>query len=480
MAMNKEKSLDYVNLLVKNGTLVPFRTTSYEFFCEVSNDEGREIYSIYSKSLQLAIKTILKEKYNVTVSTKSFLKISEKLEEIAFQNTITYKLSQRVYGNSQKLIYDLGGGKSVKMQNGIVKLIKTPRLRFLHHSTFQCQVQPNLDVNPTELPSLLGKVFHLKDEKEILLMTVYVVSCFAGAIINIPILLLSGEKGSSKSTVLRRLEKIIDPKTIDLGGAPRSLDILELRMNNNYFLTLDNMSKISWNISDCLCRGCTGGSATRRRLYCDTEEIVLDLRCIIAINGVSVVAKESDLIDRCLIFKLSRIPKDEIRTEQELEQEFKNLLPDILGCCFKLIAEALNDKEPIMVKEKIRLCDFFDMAIKIGRALGYDDSVISSILWDNQKNVNGLTINESVVAQCVIALMNEYTEYKASVSELLGDLKIIAENNHIHPSQMPKQPNQLSKQLNLIKENLAQEYGIIVHDTKNVGPFKEIYIECRN
>lgn len=58
----------------------------------------------------------------------------------------------------------------------------------------------------------------------------------------------------------------------------------------------------------------------------------------------------------------------------------------ILGCCFKLLATALNDEEPVTVS-KTRMADAFDLMVRIGRALGYEDDTISQLLWDNQSKI---------------------------------------------------------------------------------------------
>lgn len=474
--MNKADNwLDIVEHWCCQGWLTPLSTKSKQMFCDVRTDSVQDIFLLDSQAFRRTLRLLFKQLEGITISLGEVGIIIDDLEIRALQYQLDRDFSNRVYGKGRKLLYELGNGKTVKMVKGMAKVIRTPKLTFYHNQTFANQVLPNLDADPTELPALLGTALNLKEERQVLSMTLHIVASFMGPLIKVPIYLLSGEKGSAKSTALRRIEQIVDPKVMGLGGAPRSLEALELRMHNSYFLTMDNLSRISLNVSDTLCRGCTGGSVTKRMLYSDTEEVIMDLKCIIAMNGVSVVAKESDLMDRCILYKFSRIPKEEMRTEHELDKEFEKILPDILGCCFQLVATALADKKPVKVKEKTRLCDFFDIAIKIGRALSYDDQEIAEILWANQKEVNSHTLGESTVAQCVLELMEEYEEYTASISTLLGDIKEVAERNNIQYSQLPKQPNQLSRQLNQVKENLAQAYGLC-YDIRNVGAFKEIHI----
>ena len=93
---------------------------------------------------------------------------------------------------------------------------------------------------------------------------------------------------------------------------------MKLRLSNTYFVTLDNLSNIRRNVSDTIARAVTGGSVTKRALYHNTKEIVIDIKALVAMNGVSLIAKESDLLDRSLILELDRISSKEIKGEEEL------------------------------------------------------------------------------------------------------------------------------------------------------------------
>ncbi len=127
------------------------------------------------------------------------------------------------------------------------------------------------------------------------------------------------------------------------------------------------------------------------------------------------------------------------------------------------------------MKEKIRLADFHIACIKVGRVLHMTEAEVSSLLWENQKNVNRQSIDEDIVACCLLELMSHEKEYVNSVTGLLCDLSRIAYQNGIVSSTLPKTPNHLSKRLSKIKSNLQSEYNITYH-IANVGAFKEITI----
>ena len=92
----------------------------------------------------------------------------------------------------------------------------------------------------------MRKHFNLSSDREVKLLTLYLVTSLWGLRINHPILVLTGEKGSSKSSSFKKLEELIDPKSSELGsGIPRGSDGLEVRLYNGYFVTFDNLSSLS-------------------------------------------------------------------------------------------------------------------------------------------------------------------------------------------------------------------------------------------
>ncbi len=469
--------IDCVRTLIEDGKLSCYSTPSGKSYVDVKT-EGRPLkqYGLDDKELTMAIKELL-DSEGKTFPYSCYGELSNELEYMAYKNRLEYDLYKRCAYVKKKYLYDLDAenGRIISIKNGEIYEGDTPGKVFSRTKTFKSQVYPDWETDSSELPFLLGKHMNL-DEEYLLLISIYLVCAFLGCKINVPILVLTGEKGSAKTTILRMLEKLLDPKVTDLGGAPRSVSDFEISLNNNYFYVLDNLSdkSISRRLSDVLCRSVTGGTATRRKLYSNAEETVLNLKCIVAINGVTPVIHESDLADRILMIKTQRLDETVIVTDEELEESFKADIPSILGCVFQLIAEVLVDDEPIKVQRKTRLAAFFTYAVKVGRALGYADDVVAELLWKNQRLVNEQSLSENPVAVCVMELMRDREEFQSSVSELLGELKVIAEKNHIHLSLLPSQPNVLSRRLNTIKSNLQNKN--IYYNIRNIGSFRQIKI----
>ena len=83
-----------------------------------------------------------------------------------------------------------------------------------------------------------------------------------------PVLVLSGEQGSAKSTFSKILCALLDPNAAPLRALPREDRDLFIAATNSHLLTFDNVSGLPSGISDTLCRLATrGGFAVRQPLH---------------------------------------------------------------------------------------------------------------------------------------------------------------------------------------------------------------------
>ena len=146
-----------------------------------------------------------------------------------------------------------------------------------------------------------------------------------------PVLVLTGEQGSAKSTVMRLLRRLVDPNTCPLRSIPREERDLFIAAANGWTVCLDNLSGLPPRLSDALCKLATGGGFAVRQLYTDGDEVLFDALRPVVLNGIADVVTRPDLADRALSLELRPIAEDERKTEEELQgrqvrQDFCHLL----------------------------------------------------------------------------------------------------------------------------------------------------------
>ena len=76
---------------------------------------------------------------------------------------------------------------------------------------------------------------------------------------------------------------------------------------NNHILLYDNLSQIPPRISDAFCRLSTGGGLSKRKLYTDDSEVVLEAQRPVILTGIGFGAIRDDLADRAIRVELTRI-----------------------------------------------------------------------------------------------------------------------------------------------------------------------------
>ena len=173
-----------------------------------------------------------------------------------------------------------------------------------------------------------------------------------------PVLVLSGEQGSAKSTFSAILRALLDPNTAPLRALPREDRDLFIAATNGHVLTFDNVSGLRPWISDTLCRLATGGGFAVRQLYTDQDEVLFDAARPVILNGIEDIVERPDLADRALFLTLEPIPEERRRPEAELWAAFETERPRILGALLDAVVEGLKRLPETRLPKLPRMADF--------------------------------------------------------------------------------------------------------------------------
>lgn len=211
-------------------------------------------------------------------------------------------------------------------------------------------------------------------------------------------------------------------------------------------------------MSDFFCRLVYGNAFSKRELYSDTEEIVMQMRRAIGLNGINLASEEADLLDRSLEISLTRISKEERRSESELWNNFRQDQPKITGAILKILQKTILVKESVEVKELPRMADFALWGEAVSRAIGEVPGIFLNDYWTKIEGLNQAAIEANPVGMAILELMREKDPWEGSASDLLDELTKIAERLKINTKyRWPSAPNVLTRKLNEIQTNLQGE-----------------------
>lgn len=173
-----------------------------------------------------------------------------------------------------------------------------------------------------------------------------------------PVLVLSGEQGSAKSTFSAILRALLDPNSAPLRALPREDRDLFIAATNGYVLTFDNVTQLRAWISDTLCWLATGGGFAVRQLYTDQDEVLFDAARPVVLNGIEDIITRPDLADRAIFLTLDPISEDLRQPKKLLWEAFEEARPQILGALLDAVSLGLKRLPDTMLEKLPRMADF--------------------------------------------------------------------------------------------------------------------------
>ncbi len=261
-----------------------------------------------------------------------------------------------------------------------------------------------------------------------------------------PVIVLSGEQGSAKSTFSGILRALLDPNTAPLRVLPREDRDLFIAAINGHVLAFDNVSGLRAGISDTLCRLATGGGFAVRQLYSDQDEVLFDAMRPMILNGIEDIVTRPDLADRALFLTLEPIPEEGRRPEQELWAAFEAERPRILGVLLDAVVEGLKRLPETQLEKLPRMADFALWATACETAL-WPAGTFWSAYCDNRDEAVENVIDADSVATAVRAIMATRTEWTGTASDLLGNLAEVAGERVAKSRTWPGNPKALANRL---------------------------------
>jgi len=279
-----------------------------------------------------------------------------------------------------------------------------------------------------------------------------------------PHLLLSGEQGSAKTSTAGTLRGFVDPVRAarnaagETSGAIREARSIPSVAKQNYVLALDNLSYINNEISDVLCRLCTGGSIDDRKLYTDSELASLDVTRPVILTSIVEVVGRPDLLDRTITVE-TRAPTPRV-TDAELHRRIHEAAPLILGGLLNAAAAALRERGDIdHPGDGFRLLGFTQWVRAGAAVLGLDgDTFVDAYANNRARAVANATEGSRLAAELVL-LAERPAGWTGTLAQLLDTLNQQVERDD-RPKDWPGSGKALANALRRLKPALFAAQGV--------------------
>lgn len=375
-------------------------------------------------------------------------------------------LSIRVAKYLGFLFYDLGR-KVVEVSSEGWRVLTDPPILFKRFPGGQIQDDPETGGSLDEFISLVN----LKEATDRLLLKVFIVTSLIPDIPH-PILAIHGPQGSAKSTMLRFLVRLLDPWIVEDIQNTNSMEFFQA-ISQRWVVPFDNLSRLSHQLSDIFCKMVTGGAFTKRRLYTNDESIIWSFIRVLILNGVALPVEKPDLLDRCLIIELNRIPNCDRMDEETLNTRFNAIKPKLLGASFDALSKAMKIYPTVELTSTPRLADFAKWGCAVAEALGSTQQEFLSAYEMAVKRQTEEALDASPMATVIRYYIEKDGELRGSPTEILRLLRFKCQAAGFHENQLPKSPHSFGKRLQEIRPNL-EATGYVVD--RNRGNHRTIHI----
>lgn len=465
----KDNKKLYDHALKKIHVLAISENNTDEIFAVVKRGKNTDVFKVTTRRFRdwLCNEFMLFINSDELRSEEFFKSVANSIYSFArMNNTKTTKIYNRIAQLNGGIWYFLSrdDGKIIQIT---AKGVQTSNLDlespiFRRVQSLQEQILPKRD-DENALDKLLDLLrISFKDR---LIFKIHLITLFLEAI-NVPMMVIGGTTGSFKTTTSAMIKRIVDPsgkeKEDNVSTIPANTDDLILHLNNRYLVSFDNVSYISREQSDIFCRAITGNSNSKRKLYTDDDESIFSFKRKIILNGIVPNLDYPDLQSRLLFYESDSVDDDSRLTEQELEEKFTLLLPNVLGQIFLILYQTLSWYKNIKydIKPKTRMSDFEVYGEVISRVIGNDENQFVSSYHKKLEEASVTSQESFPLITVVDYLMKEKNEYEGTAKDLHALLVSFAHalDIDIHSKYVifPKAPNKLWKSFQEIDEMLKR------------------------
>lgn len=371
----------------------------------------------------------------------------------------TYKVFNRIGTQGPALYLDLGDEdwRAAAIDAGGWQILERPPVHFTRSRSMQPLPMP---VSGTGDITLLRPFLNTSSGTDFKMLVAWLIGCFhpKGPY---PILILTGEQGSAKSTTAKVLRSLVDPANPMGRSSPQTEQDLVIAAKHNHVLAFDNLSHIKPAIADALCRISTGGGFGTRKLHTDSEEVLFDSTRPCILNGIPDLASRADLADRAVIVTLPVITNTSRQTETEFWKAFDIAAPAILAGLLDTVSTAISRIGSVTLSESPRMADFAKWITAAEPALGWPDGAFMQAYAANRLSVEEAAIEGNPVAEAILCLIEDQGTWRGTATELIKTLRAGYSILTDDPASFPRQPNKLAGELRRVAP-LLRSRGVII------------------
>jgi hypothetical protein len=351
--------------------------------------------------------------------------------------------------------------RAVEIHGGGWRVVAEPPVFFVRARGMLALPEPERGGSISELKALLN----LSREDDFKLIVGWLLSALrpAGPY---PLLALTGEAGSAKSTAAKTLRRLIDPNASALRSAPKDERDLFIAASNAACLIYDNLSSIPPWLSDALCRVATGGGFATRALHTDSEEALFEVARPVCLTSVGDVIARSDLADRTIFMALGSIADTDRVPDEVFARRLEGAAPRVLAALLDGLAHGLAATDKPMPSRLPRLASFIAWTSACEGAFWQEGAIQEAFHRNAMEAVDSVLEGDAVLVSLLALLEKSGGVWSGRCVTLLENLAAFAPDGARRERNWPKNPQTLSSRI-MLAAPAPRKKGIRIEKTRD-------------
>jgi hypothetical protein len=370
-----------------------------EGYATVTVDKHQETYRLSSRGFKTWLSRQYYLKHKTAASSSAMDDALQTLSGKALFEGKTLPVSVRVAGNLDRVYLDLcdEGWRVVEIDATGWRILNQSPVKFIRPRGMKPLPEPILGGILNDLRALINIQ---SDEDWLLLLSWLEYALTPNG--RYPVLAITGEQGSAKSTTSRMLRRLVDNNSSLMRSLPRDAQNLAVTAGNSWLLAFDNLSGVKAEMSDLLCSVSTGGGFAVRRLYQNDEEVLFEYCRPILLNGISDVLNRPDMLDRTISINLPAIDESKRRCEDEIRTDFEAKAGGILGALLTALSQGISGRRQVQLPKKPRMADFAVFATACAQANGFKPGEFLMAYSTNRTNAQDGILEGDVLGSSLL------------------------------------------------------------------------------
>lgn len=268
----------------------------------------------------------------------------------------------------------------------------------------------------------LRELINVKDDEAYALAVAFLVAALRG-LGPFPVLIICGEAGSAKTSASRLVLNLIDPCEAGVRSPAKEEDDMATASRNAYALAYDNMSGISNDMADVICRFATDYGYSKRQLYTDLDEVSFSTCCPVILNGIDSLATRGDLVQRGLVMTLSPIRR--YQTRRSLRAKEEEIMGRVFGALLDAVACSIRRQEEVDMEpyRGARMLDMAQTVVAACPALGWTGEWFMDLYHKNRAEGSRSVLESAPVARAIYMFVARHDgAWEGTLTKLLHGL----------------------------------------------------------